>query len=161
MVFGCGVVPMASLLILVALFSIPNLVRGARCSPFVFGFEVLGWAAVFAVITCFSVGSPILMAYLELISSYARPIFIRYLVGSPGWVAELFELGAIFVIFSLPQLLVALLGGWVNHKFGFTLRFERQGRGPAMPASESTSEAARPDRLPVEQARLAAAAVAE
>ena len=35
------------------------------------------------------------------------------------------ELGAGVVIFSLPQLLVALLGGWLTRKLGLTVRFER------------------------------------
>ncbi len=125
--FAFGVMPMASLLILVALNSVRNLVRGGRCSPFVLGFEALGWPAVFFFITCYSVAAPILLAYAELIGAYVEPLFMRYF----AWAGALFELGFMIVIFSLPQLVAALLGGWLARKLGITIRFELEGVEPA------------------------------
>jgi hypothetical protein len=46
--FACGVMPMASVLFLVALFSAPNLMRGGRLNPFAFGFGAFGCVALFA-----------------------------------------------------------------------------------------------------------------
>jgi hypothetical protein len=137
--FACGAMPMASLLILVVVTSAPTLMRGGPVSPFVVGFEALGWAAVFAFISCYSVAPSVLLGYAGLIGAYTRPVFERYFTDSPSWVGMFFELGAGVVIFSPPQLLVALLGGWLARKLGLTVRFERQRT--AAPAPESTSDA--------------------
>jgi len=140
--FACGVMPMASVLILVALMSLPDLVRSGRLSPFVLGFEAVGWAVVFAFVTCYSIASPILLAYAEGIGAYTRPVFIRYFADPPPWVGMALELGLGAVIFSLPQLAVALLGGWLTRKFGLTVRFERRGmEEPAARATKWTSDA--------------------
>ena len=146
--YACGVMPMASLLILVALTAAPSLVRGGRCSPFVVGFEALGSLMVFAFITCYSVAAPMLVVCIGLIGEYTRPVFIRYFAGSPNWVGGLFELGLLTIFCSLPQLLVALGGGWLTRKLGLTVRFERQGIEPPVPVSESTGDAARLDTVP-------------
>jgi hypothetical protein len=129
--FACGVMPMASLLILVALKSAPSLMRTGCVSPFVVGFEALGWAAVFAFVTCYSVAPWLLLAYAELIGVYTRPIFERYLAQTPSWVGLYIELGAGVIIILPPLLLVALLGGWLTRKLGITVRFERERTYPA------------------------------
>ena len=148
--FACGVMPMASLLILVALAAVPSLVRGGRCSPFVLGFEAVGWAVVFAFVTCYSLAPSVLVNSIARIGVYTRPVFARYFADSPGWVGAAIELGFLTVIFSLPQLPVALFGGWVNRKVGLTVRFERQGIEPLMPESGSGSDAARPELSPAD-----------
>jgi hypothetical protein len=139
--FACGVMPMASLLILVALTSAPSLMRGGRLSPFVLGFEATGLLVVFAFVTCYSLAPSILLDCIERIGVYTRPVFNRYFTDPSRGVALALELGFGTVIFSLPQCLVALLGGWVNHVVGFTVRFERPRRELAVPVSGSTSEA--------------------
>jgi hypothetical protein len=129
--FACGVMPMASLLILVALISAPTLMRGGRVASFIVGFEALGWAAVFAFMTCYSVAPSVLLAYAELFGKYTRPVFERYLADTPSWVGMYIELAAGVVIFTAPQLLIALFGGWLTHKLGLTARFERRRMEPA------------------------------
>jgi hypothetical protein len=130
--FACGVMPMASLLILVALNSAPTLMREGRVSPFVVGFEALGWAAVFGFITCYSVVPSALLAYAELFGQYTRPVFARYTEGLPSSVGLYIELAAGLIIFAPPQLLIALFGGLLTRKLGLTARFERRRIEPAV-----------------------------
>ena len=140
--FACGAMPMASLLTLVALIATPSLLRRGLVSPFVVGFEAVGWAVVFTFMTCYSVAPWALLSYAELIGAYTRPVFERYLADTPNWVGFYVELGAGVIIFSPPQLLVALLGGWLTRKLGLSVRFERQRmEEPAAPALESTCDA--------------------
>jgi hypothetical protein len=130
--FVCGVVPMASLLLAVAVLQAPKLIRGGLLPPFVLGFEAVGWATIFGFITFYSMIPEYLSAFMELIATYITPVFGRYPVDTPDWLGLLIEFGAAAIIFSSPQLPVALLGGWLMHKLGLTLRFER--RRTAMPA---------------------------
>jgi hypothetical protein len=144
--FACGVMPMASLLILVALMSAPTLMQGGRVSPFVVGFEASGWTVVLAFVTCYSVAPLVLLGYAELIGTHTRPVFERYLADTPAWVGMYIELAAGVIIFAPPQLLVALLGGWLTRKLGLSVRFERQRtEEPAACAHESTSDAGTTD----------------
>jgi hypothetical protein len=137
MYFACGVVPMASLLIMVAALNAPRFVRGESLRPFVVGFEALGWSAVFVFITCYSVVPSLLVTLIEVIGQYTRPFFARYLTDSPNWLGLLVEFVSADSIFSSPQLLTAVLGGWLTHKLGLTIRFER--RGLAMSAARGRS----------------------
>jgi hypothetical protein len=81
---------------------------------------------------CYSVTPSLLQAMINLIGTYTRPIFARYLSDTPEWLGLLIEFGACDIIFSSPQLLIALSGGWLTHKHGLTVRFER--RQTEMPA---------------------------
>jgi hypothetical protein len=144
--FACGVMPMASFLILVALISAPTLMRGGQVSPFVVGFEAVGWAVVFAFIACYSVAPSVLLGYAELIGRHTRPVFERYLAETPSWVGLYIELAAGVIILAPPQFLVASLGGWLTRKLGITVRFERlRMEKPAALALEPTSDAGKTD----------------
>jgi hypothetical protein len=142
--FACGVTSMASLLILVGLASLPNLVRGGRLSPFVFGFETLGWVAVFAFVTVYSMTPASLLAFTEWIGTWTRPILIPLTEHSPRWVQMSAELGFGTVLFSLPELIIALLGGWVARKVRLTARLELGAMERAVCASDLKSDTAGP-----------------
>ena len=116
---------MASLLVIIASLQAPNLIRGARLPPFVLGLEALGWAAVFGLVSCYSVAPAVLDGLTEFIDSHTRPVLEPLLADSPSWVEIPFYYIAGVIIFSSPQLLVALLGGWLTRKLGITVRFER------------------------------------
>ena len=116
---------MATLLVLAALFSAPRMLSGDRLPSFVLGFEGMGWVMVFLFVTWYSLAQSQVLAAVELIAVHTRPVFSRYLVDSPAWVGLVLELGFGVVIFSLPQLVVALLGGLLARRFGLTCRFER------------------------------------
>ena len=128
--FVCGVMPMASLLLLVALISAPKLWRG-RLLHSSSALKPRVGRAVFAYIAC---GHPlrpmVLMAATEWIGGATRDPFscVTFRTAAPGLGWRL-ELGFGAVIFSLPQLVVALFGGSLNSKLGMTVRFERDGSG--------------------------------
>jgi hypothetical protein len=122
--FACGVMPIASVLFLVALFSAPSLVRGGRFSPFALGFEAFGCVAVFAFVAIYSIAPSALMAFIELIGARTRPVLQPLVQSAPGWIQLSVELGFAAVLFSLPELVIALFGGWLSRKLGITLRFE-------------------------------------
>jgi len=126
--FAFGVVPIASILILVALFSAPILLRGGWLSPFVIGFEASGWAVVFAFITWYSIATSAVMGHLGAIGTLISPVISPYVDQSPSLAAACVELGFATILFSLPQLLLAVLGGWLARKSGLTVRFEHRRR---------------------------------
>jgi cobalamin synthase len=126
--FACGVIPMASVLIVLALFSAPNVARGGRLSPYVFGFEGLGWVAVGAFIAFYSIARSTLLATTESTGARISALF----EGLPSWVQSSLALGIATVWCSLPQLTVAMFGGWLARRLGITVRFELGGMEPAV-----------------------------
>ena len=125
--FACGVMPMASILFLVALFSIPSLLNRGRPSSFALGFEAFGWVAVFAFVTIYSIAPSALMAFTEWTGQWTRPVLVPLFEGSPGWVQLSADLGCGAVLFSVPEAVIALFGGWLIRKLRITIRFERRG----------------------------------
>jgi hypothetical protein len=121
--FATGAMPVASLLIVIGLVSVPQLLRSGEISPFVIGFEAAGWMAVFGFIAWYSVAPEYAADCVQPIAEAIRPpraTHFRALSDLPGL---LLEFGVIATLFSLPQLLLALLGGWLAHRVGLTARF--------------------------------------
>ncbi len=125
--YAHGVFPLASVLITVGLISAPSLLRGERLSPFVFGFEAVGWLVVFAFISWYSIAMDAVMGCAEAIVALIRPPLIVWVERIPSWAQTCVELGFETVVFSLPQLLLALLGGTLARRLQLTIRFERMG----------------------------------
>lgn len=88
------------------------------------GFEALGWAAVFTFVTWYSIAEQtvIACAYNGL-DVALQPVVYRVLQDAPHWAMGLVERGCVAALFSLPQLLFALLGGWLARRVGLTARF--------------------------------------
>jgi hypothetical protein len=141
--YATGVMPVASLLILVGVCSVPRVLQSGELSSFVIGFEAFGWTAVFAFITCYSVATTTFMAGAEAIAAMGRPVVIAYLQDTPDWLGVFVELGFATVLFSLPQLLLALLGGFLARRAGVTARFALANRcgHAARAASDSSPDA--------------------
>jgi len=145
--YACGVLPLASLLIMVGLFSLPGLLREGRLSPFVFGFEAVGWVVVFAFISWYSIAEHAVIGYASAIAAPIRPLIFSYFETAPDWAKFCGEFGFATVLFSLPQLLLALLGGWAAGYYGFSARFEQTGTPSSLPEPEATRETTVPDPL--------------
>ena len=128
--FACGVMPMASVLILVALTALPRAARGERLRPFVFGFEAAGWVVVFAFGTLYSLAPSAILALTERIGAWTRPVLVPLFEGSPPWASVAAELGFGALLFTLPELVIALLGGWLARALGITVRFEFRNESP-------------------------------
>ncbi len=120
--FATGVMPVASLLILVGLISAAKLLRSGEVSSFVAGFEASGWAMVFAFMTCCFIAGSKINDYTEAIAEMMLRSVLADLGEIEGTTAELIFGGFATVFFSLPQLLVALLGGWLVHRSGLSVR---------------------------------------
>jgi hypothetical protein len=123
-----GSMPMASILVL----GIPSLVRGfsgrGKIHPFLTGFEAVGWT-VLLVYTGGAVLLPVSVAGLVELVVGALLIFLGFDILSvqtrvPAW--ELFLLILCLLILLLPQLALALVGGWVNRLFKFRITIERR-----------------------------------
>ena len=131
---------MASVLFLVALFSAPNLMRGGSLNPFAFGFESSGCVAVFAFIACYSISTSEVLIFTEWIGDWTRPVLVPNLERAPTWIQLSAELGFAAVLFSLPELIIALIGGWLARTLGLTARLEFGITGPAARVSGSMSD---------------------
>jgi hypothetical protein len=138
--FACGVMPMGSLLAIIAMTFLPRAPNGQRLSSFVFGFETLGWISILAFVALYSLTPSAILAVTEKVGAYTRPILGPLFEGSPGWAAAAGELGFGTVLFSLPELVIALLGGWLARKVGVTARIEIGAGKPATSAEESMAE---------------------
>ena len=114
--FACGILPMASLLILLALMSTVDVQRGRLLAPFLVGFEVAGWAAVFAFLTYYSIATASALRTMETLAAWIRPLLVTHLQTSPIWLPMILEFGFAKLLFTLPQLLLALLGGWLARR---------------------------------------------
>ncbi len=124
--FISGVMPMATTLFVIAIVSARRILRGDWLAPFVVGYEAFGWLAVFAFVTLYSIAPSAILDFVSnQIGFRTRPSLAPLLDGKPEWVGMLVEFGAVTVIFSLPQLTIALFGGWLFRKLGLTLRFGR------------------------------------
>ncbi len=122
-----GSMPMASILVL----GIPNLVKGAtgrgKIRPFLAGFEGVGWTVLLvytasAVLFAESIVESIAVAALFLLSLIGLET-AAYRTDAAGQLFGLF----IFVLFLLlPQLFIALVGGWLNQRFKIRIAIERR-----------------------------------
>jgi len=131
---------MASVLFLVALFSAPNLMRGGRLNPFAFGFEASGWTAIFVFIACYSIAPSAVLAFTQWIATWMKPVLDSLLERAPIWIQLSAELGIGAILFTLPQLILALFGGWLARMVGLTARLEFGEKEPAVHVSNTTSD---------------------
>ena len=91
------------------------------------GFEALGWTAVFAFITCYSIAEQTVVDCSAMIDVALRRPFLVVFRDLPGPAGQLVEFGCATALFSLPQLLLALMGGWLARRVGLTARFTLAG----------------------------------
>ena len=127
-----GALPMAFILFHGLLVGCSDIVRRGRCRPFLLGFEVIGWGMVLAYASFMAVEfeagfRPV--ARLVPLTEYALGLNTFYL-SEPKVVA--FQT----LVLTAPQLVVALVGGWVTHSLGITVVRERR---PGQIGGHSTS----------------------
>ena len=152
-VFAFGVLPLASLLIFVALVRLPHIVLRRVDAPFFFGFEVFGWGTIFLFILIAALSPKSVAAYFESMFRVADLILVPLArsfnsqAKRPLWldmVLEwIFEAGPLTLFFAVPEVLFALLGGWVARKIGISVRVELRRAVPTQPDPEAV---AGPDR---------------
>lgn len=134
LVHVCGLLPLGSLLVMVALLRVPEVVRRQADAPFFFGFSGFGWASILGfVLICDlapgRIGQAIDLGF-QLVSVTLAPVLSRLVspdVASqpgPAWLENASEIGIISLVLSGPELLLALVGGWLFRKSGISLRIE-------------------------------------
>jgi len=127
--YATGVLPMASVLIFVAAVSIRNLPRRGRISPFATGFLAAGSLAVFGFVTALSLDTQGLRevghGLLILAMPFLRPLFERPPIETQVTV----ECLIVGFVFTIPQLLFGLLGGWLARWLGVTVRLDHLDQG--------------------------------
>ncbi len=82
---------------------------------------------VFAFLSWYSIAMYAVLGYVEAIVQPIRPFLIYSLKSLPVWAQPFVEIGFEIVVFSLPQLLLALIGGALARKLELTVRFEHMG----------------------------------
>jgi hypothetical protein len=124
--FVLGAMPMASILVL----GIPSLVRGfsgrGKIRPFLIGFEAVGWT-VLLIYTSTAVLFPVSVG--RVVEWVVNSVFIFFGIdfGSVRGLdaaLELFVLFLFLLIPLVPQLAIALVGGWLNQRFKFRITIE-------------------------------------
>jgi hypothetical protein len=125
--YATGVLPMASVLIFVAGFSIPAFARKGRMSMFTLGFLATGTLAIFAFVTAASLDMEGLRDVGHGVLILAVPFLLRLFERPPIKTQVVVECGLVAVVFSTPQILFGLLGGWLARRLGLTIRLDRPG----------------------------------
>jgi hypothetical protein len=115
-----GSMPMASILVL----GLPSLVRAlvgrGQIRPFLIGFEAVGWT-VLLIYT----GSAILFpdSVAEHLSKAIQLLPIDF--NTPFWQGWQGIIGEMLIV-MIPQLVIALIGGWLNQRFKIRIIIERR-----------------------------------
>jgi hypothetical protein len=128
-VFLIGAVPVADALAVGLLLIGLRLRRDGRAGPFLCGFVAAGMAAALLYALAFILGPEAVMAaarellrpVFDVLSRASLPWNDRIPVGVGQVVGIAIEVGAIFLVFSTPQLLLAVLGGWAARRLGIGL----------------------------------------
>ncbi len=114
-----GVLPMASLLVLAAIFQVPKIRRTGTVSGFWLGFETFGWLAVFLFMVGASLSPAAVQKYLIMVAGpVLSPLFGFMGNESVQSLADGIELATATTLLVLPELLIAAAGGWLLGRAG-------------------------------------------
>ena len=130
--FAFGILPLASLLIFLVFTLIPRRMRSHTPLSFLAGFECFGWIAIPVFVVLLMIYPDSIDAYLDAAESKISPG--KGMHGVPDWLRVLFVFGFCTIVFTTPELLFALFGGWLTRKLGITVLIERK-RGERHSAS--------------------------
>jgi hypothetical protein len=112
-----GVVPMACVLTYGLFIGCSDLLRRARCHPFLVGFEVFGWASLFALASFMAVNFETQFRLLDRLD----PLTQYALQTSTLEYKDPKILTFHVIVIGLPELIVALIGGWVTNSLGIVV----------------------------------------
>jgi hypothetical protein len=122
-----GVLPMASLLALCVLMALPGILRRTSSASFLVGFEVFGWGAVFAF-TMLGAVEPqgVLEFAYVLMNPIGNSALGRRLTAVPDWAGKIIECTCLAIVYTVPELLFAVIGGWATRRLGIVLERRRR-----------------------------------
>jgi hypothetical protein len=118
LLLALGAPPFASLLALGAGMMIRSLIARRECSPFLFGFLSCGSATLVGYIACLFMAPRWVEDYLEMLVIVLAFVPME-IVGSvtSNQMDEAITRSTFMTVLCLPQLLLALLGGWLNERY--------------------------------------------
>jgi hypothetical protein len=125
-----GILPMASLLLLGGIHGLPDLCRRGETSRFSVGFQVFGWVAVFLFCIVTVIAPATILGYANALAKPIAPTFRLWLNRAPEWAQMFVEVVFSAAVFTLPELIFALLGGMLNRKLGVTVVISRRRDDP-------------------------------
>ncbi len=119
-----GMLPMACLLVWGLLVGIGRLIRRNECPPFLVGFEVFGWGALFL----FAVYDAAAHLMTEEPLYVVSPLLHRFFSSDTIIYKELKILSFHIMLFFWPIFAFSLIGGWLGQTLD--IRLVRAHRGP-------------------------------
>jgi hypothetical protein len=152
-----GVLPMATVLVPLTISHAWTIRRGSPVSTFWFGFVAFGWLSVFLFMVIADLSPPAIHGYLGWSGSLISPAITVFLGDSPPeLLLQSMELILVFVDFGLPEVVIALLGGWLVARSGSRIQVVRSAPGANLFVPVRSHEAANIGKAG-EQARLTTA----
>ncbi len=112
-----GVLPMACLLVWGLLVGIGGLIRRGECHPFLVGFEVFGWTALFLFVAYDAGTYRIGEKPLDVVAPLARRFFRTDHLAYRDYKVLFFHI----TVFSTPALVAALIGGALSQALDIRL----------------------------------------
>ncbi len=165
-VFALGVLPMASLLAIAAVIGFPKRSRGGVISSRLLGFQLFGWASVALFIILSVISTSSVITHVEVIVLTILPL-LAGAIRMPEWASLCLELGLASILFTVPELLIALFGGWLIGRLGRRyassgMRLSRQPTSPTrlfeadrrFPSTAAVCSDASPSRQDLDQEPL-------
>lgn len=105
-----GVVPMASLLLFGLLVAGSDLWRRGECHPFAVGFELAGWASLFFYVSFMAINFENGRRWLDVILPTTQWFFRRSALIYADYDVLAFQT----LLFFIPELVLAVIGGWAT-----------------------------------------------
>ncbi len=122
--FALGVLPMASLLVLVTISQLMAIRGTGDVSPSCFGFLAFGCLSIFLFMCGASLSPPALQDCLLRITGVINPAILAVNGNKPTWLLERIYEALDILIFTLPELAIAMGGGWLTGRWGSRVRAE-------------------------------------
>jgi hypothetical protein len=113
-IFVISVMPMTCLLVWGLMIGCVGLIRRGEYHPFLVGFEVFGWAALFVTLAYDASADQYGINRLVLVAPLARRVLGIEALKFRDMRVIIFHM----TIFCLPTLAFALCGGWVSQRLG-------------------------------------------
>jgi hypothetical protein len=125
--FALGVLPMTTVLVPVTLSHAWTIRRGGAVSTFWFGFVAFGWLSVFLFMAISALSPPAMYGYCEWTGKLISPVAMVIIGNSPPErLVMALDVSLVAVDYVLPELAMALLGGWLIRRSGIRVQVERR-----------------------------------
>jgi hypothetical protein len=113
-VFVISVIPMTCLLVWGLMIGCGELILHGECHPFLVGFEVFGWAALFLTLAYDASADQYGIDRLGVVAPLARRVLATEALKFRDMRVVVFHM----TIFFLPALAFSLGGGWLSQRLG-------------------------------------------